>query len=257
MDSQRLILTEFVLKHARQVILVSAVDPSPLLIEHCAPDAGEQAARWAVVLEEFGRINLANPPDWPLGTQIEKAEPAVWEECHRVPELFAIAEQLYRARIRGHAMAAEQVISEVGERAAHFYAHEWASCTQEEWFLLTGLARDGMVNPGNTCSLRQLLRRRLITRDPQFRLVNESFRRFVLAQVSQPLRLEWEAEAAGSGWGRFRGPFATALVLVGLFLLSTQQRFLETSTGLLTAAGGCVAALVKVIGLVQGRSSSA
>lgn len=254
-DGQRLILTEQILEQARQVILVSAVDPSPLLIEHCAADAGKQPARWAAALEQFGRINLANPPGWPLGAEIHKQCRVLWEECHRIPELFEIAEEIWRKGIASHTLAGEQIISEVGERAAHYYAREWGSCTQEEWFLLTGLARDGMVNPRNTSSLRQLLRRRLIIKDPQFRMVNESFRRFVLAQVSQPLREEWEAEAAGSGWGRFREPFATALMLVGLFLVSTQQGFLQTSAGLLTAAGGLVAALVKVIGAVQGRSA--
>jgi hypothetical protein len=112
-----------------------------------------------------------------------------------------------------------------------------------------------MVNPRNTVSLRQLLRRRLIVREPQFRIMNESFRRFVLAQAGIVMQEEWDAEAAGSGWGKARGPFATVLVLVGLFLLGTQQQFLQTSAGLLTAAAGCGAALLKLVGVVHGRSA--
>jgi hypothetical protein len=69
------------------------------------------------------------------------------------------------------------------------------------------------------------------------------------------MQQEWEAEAAGSGWGKTRGPFATALVMVGLFLLSTQQQFLQTSAGLLTVVGGSVGALLKLIGVAQGRNS--
>jgi hypothetical protein len=137
-----------------------------------------------------------------------------------------------------------------------YYYLEWRSCTHEECFVLAALARDGTVNPKNTASLRQLLRRRLIVRDPQFRIMNESFRRFVIT-VAVSLQEDWDAEAAGSGWGKARGPFATAVVLVGVFLLSTQQQFLQTSSGLLTAAGGCVAGLLKLIGFAQGKNSDA
>jgi hypothetical protein len=235
---------------------VSAVDPSPFTINHCGSEADEEDGRWAAVLGAFTRINLSHHSTWTFGVQIRKMLPAIWQECSVRPELYRVGEDLWRSRHRRHPLEPEQVVSEVGERAAQYYYLEWRSCTQEECFLLTGLAQDGMVNPRNMASLRQLLRRKLIVRDPQLRVMNESFRRFVLAQAGVSMREEWESEAAGSGWGKARGPFATALVLVGLFLLATQQQFLQTSAGLLTAAGGCVAVLLKLIGLVQGRSSN-
>jgi len=255
-NGQRLILLERLVAHARKVIVVSAVDPSPFTINHCGSEADEEDGRWAAVLGAFRRINLSHHSTWTFGVQIRKMLPAIWQECSVRPELYRVGEDLWRSRHRRHPLEPEQVVSEVGERAAQYYYLEWRSCTQEECFLLTGLAQDGMVNPRNMASLRQLLRRKLIVRDPQLRVMNESFRRFVLAQAGVSMREEWESEAAGSGWGKARGPFATALVLVGLFLLATQQQFLQTSAGLLTAAGGCVAVLLKLIGLVQGRSSN-
>ena len=255
-NGQRLILLERLVAHARKVIVVSAVDPSPFTINHCGSEADEEDGRWAAVLGAFTRINLSHHSTWTFGVQIRKMLPAIWQECSVRPELYRVGEDLWRSRHRRHPLEPEQVVSEVGERAAQYYYLEWRSCTQEECFLLTGLAQDGMVNPRNMASLRQLLRRKLIVRDPQLRVMNESFRRFVLAQAGVSMREEWESEAAGSGWGKARGPFATALVLVGLFLLATQQQFLQTSAGLLTAAGGCVAVLLKLIGLVQGRSSN-
>jgi hypothetical protein len=259
-DGQRLILLERLVTRSREVIVVSAVDPFPFLVEQSGPERQAEAVRWAAVLGGFTRVNLAGWSSWAMGEQIRKQLPAVWEECSVQPELHRIGGDLMQTRKPGglpdaKRLDAEQVVSEVLERASEYYFLEWRSCTPEECFVLAGLAEDGMVNPKNAASLRQLLRRRLIVRSPQFRIMNESFRRFVRAQSSPAMRAEWDAEAAGSGWGKARGAFSTVLVLVGLFLLATQQQFLQTSAGLLTAVGGCVTALLKVIGVVRGSET--
>jgi len=253
-DRQRLALMERLTIHSRNVTIVSAVDPFPFLIDHPGSRSATGAGGWAAVLGAFTRINLGQRAPWRLGEKIKEEAPEVWRECSVQPELYRVGEDLWHARNPHQPLEPEQLMSEVRERAAEYYHLVWQSCTQEECFLLAGLARDGMVNPKNVASLRQLLRRRLIVRAPQLRMMNESFRRFAIAQAA-PMQPEWDAEAAGSGWGKARGPFATALVLVGLFLLSTQQQFLQTSSGLLAAAGGSVAALLKLIGVAQGRIS--
>jgi hypothetical protein len=253
-NRQRLILMERLVAHSRQVIAVSAVDPFPFMIDHCGPETEEDAGRWATVLGAFTRINLGHQSSWTIGAPMTEELQALLQECRVQPELRRVAEDLWPSW-KLYPLDGERVVSEVGERAAQYYELEWRSCTKEEHFLLTGLARDGMVNPMNPASLRQLLRRKLIVLDPQPRIMNESFRRFVRAQAGISMQEDWEAEAAGSGWGKARGSLATVLVLVGLFLLATQQQFLQTSAGVLTAAGGGVAALLKLIGVVQGRSS--
>ena len=258
-NRQRLMLMEWLIADSRKVIAVSAVDPSPFIIDHCSPEGGPEtesdAARWAAVLGAFKRVNLGHQLPWDLDTQTKEGLPVLWQECSAQPELYRVGADLWHSHNPHQPLQPEQVVSEVGESAAQYYYLEWRSCTQEECFLLTGLARDGMVNPKNVASLRQLLRRRLVVKKPQFRMMNESFRRFVLAQASLSMRETWEAEAAGSGWGKARGPFATVVVLVGLFLLATQQQFLQTSAGVLTAAGGGLAALLKLVGMVQGKNA--
>jgi hypothetical protein len=254
-DRQRLILMERLTAHVRNATIVSAVDPLPFLVDHPGSGTAANAGGWAAVLGAFRRINLGHRTVWAHGEKIKKQSRELWRECSVQPELYPVAEDLWRAWNSHRPMEPEQLVAEVGERAAEYYHLVWRSCTQEECFLLTGLARDGMVNPNNVASLRQLLRRKLVVRAPQFRIMNESFRRFAIAQAA-PMQQEWDAEAAGSGWGKARGPFATALVMVGLFLLSTQQQFLQTSAGLLTIAGGSVGALLKLIGVAQGRSSN-
>jgi hypothetical protein len=256
LNRERLILTERLVARTGKVILVSAVDPFPFLIEHGTSEAGSDACRWAAVLEAFTRTNLGHKSSGVLSEQVEKELPTLWRECSVQPELQRIGEELWLARNPQQPLEPEQVVSEVGERAVQSYYLEWRSSTEAECFVLAGLARDGTVHPGNTAALRQLLRRGLIVRDPQFRIMNESFRRFVLAQAVS-MQADWDSEAAGSGWGKARGPLATALVLVGLFLLSTQQQFLQTTSGLLTAAGGCVAVLLRLIGAAQGKSANA
>ena len=201
-------------------------------------------------------MSLSPESSGALSEEVQQKLPTLWQECSVQPELERIGGDLWLALNPQHFLEPESVVSEVGDRAVQYYYLEWRSCTEEECFVLAGLARDGTVNPRNTASLRQLLRRRLIVRDPQFRIMNESFRRFLLAQAVS-MQEDWDNEAAGSGWGKMRGPLATVLVLVGLFLLSTQQQFLQTSSGLLTAVGGCVAVLLRLIGAAQGKSSNA
>ena len=251
-DRQRLVLTERLLAHPGKVILVSATDPSRLLLMHRERAAGTDASRWAVAIGAFTRINLRRDAVWEPGERIER-ESLLWRECSVQPELYRIAEDIGNEG-KPEGLEDEQIVAEVGERAAQYYCLIWQSCTQEERFLLAGLAEDGMVNYRNASSLRQLLRRRLIVRAPQFRIMNESFRRFVLIH-SASMRTQWHAEAAASGWGKARGSFTTAMVLIGVFLIATQQQFLQTSSGLLTAAGGCVGGLLQLIGAAQGRGS--
>ena len=252
-NQQRLLLLEKLIADPLKVVIVSTVDPFPFLVDRCGHDNQADAGRWASVLAGFRRMNLAREWSWPMEDRIREALPGVWQECRVQPELRRIGEDLWLKGSAGNPLSHDQTVSEVLERAADYYYTAWRSCTREECFLLVRLAEDGVVNPKNTASLRQLMRRGLIVRSPQFRLMNESFRRFVLAAPSDEMRDSWDAEAASSGWGKARGAFSTLLVLGGILLLATQPQFLHTSTGLLTAAAGGVAALLQLIGTVQGR----
>ena len=255
-NRQRLILLEKLAAGPRKVIGVSAVDPFPFVVESDGEGTATDGVRWASIMSKFTRVSLARGSSWQKGKEVKARLPGVWAECAVQPELHRVGEDLLETWKAGVHSNPEQMVSEVLERAAEYYYMLWRSCTREERFLLFRLAQDGIVNPRNTASLRQLLRRGLIVRRPHFQVMNESFRRYLLAATSNEMQDSWNAEAASSGWGKARGAMATGLVLVGIFLLATQQQFLQTSTGLLTAAGGGVAALLKLVEMVRERRSS-
>jgi hypothetical protein len=251
-NKQRLLFIDRLMAASQNIVLVSSTDPF-LFLTNDPTDS--DALHWAAILRRFRRINLAAEQSWPDGDGLKRDLPELWKECHVRPELHPIAEEI-RNTSSPEVLDWEAVVCEVLDRATGYYSLLWKSCTEEECFVLVSLAEGGAANPKNKVGLRQLLRKGLIVRDPQVRIMNESFRRFILTQSFDTMREVWSVRAASSGWGKARGALATGLVVTGIFLLATQQQFLQSSTGLITAAAGGVAALLKLISVLQGKSSS-
>ena len=111
------------------------------------------------------------------------------------------------------------------------------------------------MNPANGRAVRQLVRRGLIAKDPQFRIMNESFRRFLRSSATPALKQEWLGESRQSGWGRAHGVFFTTMVLIGVFLLTTQNELWESSAGYVTTAFGALGTLAKLLNVVRGGGS--
>ena len=132
----------------------------------------------------------------------------------------------------------------------------WNECSKEQKFVLAQLAIDGLLNPNNGRSVRQLVRRGLIVKDPQFRILNESFRRFLRSSATPELKKEWQRESRQSGWGKAHGVFFTTMLLVGVFLLTTQNELWQSSAGYVTTALGAFGTLAKLLSTVRGGGST-
>ena len=117
----------------------------------------------------------------------------------------------------------DTIASEILERADPYYKMIWNECSNDQKFVLSQLAADGLLNPTNGRAIRQLMRRGLIVKDPQFRIMNESFRRFLRSATTPQLKRKWLHESRLSGWGRAHGAFFTTMILVDVFLLATQN----------------------------------
>ena len=111
------------------------------------------------------------------------------------------------------------------------------------------------MNPTNARAIRQLVRRGLITTDPQFRLMNESFRRFVRSATSAGLKQEWLRESRCSGWGKVHGAFFTTMIFLGAFLLTTQNG-LQSSAAYVTTALGALGTLAKLFNTYRGGGTT-
>ena len=123
--------------------------------------------------------------------------------------------------------------------------------------MLSQLAVDGLLNPANGRAVRQLLRRGLIAKDPQFRILNESFRRFLRSAATPALKQGWQRDSRQSGWGKAHGVFFTTMLLIGVFLLATQNELFQSSAGYVTAALGGFGTLAKLLDTLRGGGSAA
>jgi hypothetical protein len=121
----------------------------------------------------------------------------------------------------------------------------WKACSEDEQLVLIQLAQEGVVNPKSTLAIRQLMRKRLIVRDPTFRIKNRCFERFVLSALPDATVKEWEEEAVHVPWGTI---LATLAIGLGAFLFVAQQAFFQTWVAYATGLGAAIPALVKVVG---------
>ena len=121
------------------------------------------------------------------------------------------------------------------EAAEPYYRSLWTSCSIEERLVLRQLAEEGLVNPRDRDVLQSLMRKRLVVRDPAFRLMNESFSRFVKRAVPARTISEWERQVAGTPWSSVRTAVLTFALAGAGFVVFTQQQIVSAWVGLLPA----------------------
>jgi hypothetical protein len=161
----------------------------------------------------------------------------IWEECRWTPELRAIGAVVARAATDD--LLAEQVREGIYDAAEAHYNTLWARCSVVERVLLVQLAEEGFVNPRAFQTLARLRRRRIVDSSPQFKIMNQTFRRFVIeAGTRDPAVSELEARA-GQPIRQLSVPLiGLAAVATGLLAFSENA----TLTTALSMAGGAAGA---------------
>jgi hypothetical protein len=107
------------------------------------------------------------------------------------------------------------------------------------------------VNPRNRAVVAELLRSGLVRRDPTFRVMNETFRRFILHELSSDELSAWEGEGVGLPWGSITTTMLTlALGLIGLIVL-TQQQLVDAWVGFVPALAPAVPTVMKLFASIQ------
>jgi hypothetical protein len=213
--------------------------------------------------EDYGRmfptlelIDLREEPFHWLKQYEGPARDFIWKECGPMAALWPIGAQLAKDIKRENIYSEETVVSEILERADGYYRLLWKECSDDHKFVLAQLAEDGLLNPTDGRAIRQLVRQGLITTDPQFRLMNQSFRRFVRSAASAALKQAWVRESHRSGWGKMHGAFLTTMVLLGAFLLTTQNALWESSAAYVTTALGALGTLAKLFSVYRGGGTT-
>lgn len=144
-------------------------------------------------------------------------------------------------RTDDYEVAKEQIIREVLEAAGEYYNARWDSCSPSESLALFHLARDRFLHAKNP-DIRPLLHDKLIVCDPDLRLMNESFRRFVVTTGVTQRLTEWNLEGSRNTWAQVGRPVGLGVALIALFLIVTQEQYQAITLGFLTALPGLLGA---------------
>lgn len=277
--AKRALLEDLVADPERKVVVLSAVDPHLCLVAGSsyggikgAVGEGEREA-WGSLLSEFETFDLDGPGDprdleaalARLGEELEKNPPgaawieqeawryhvrsclgAVRAECSVTAPLQAIGLGLLPA-LDLREMDRGQIFDEIRERAEVYYRSLWASLADGEKLLLVHLAEEGLVNPKNRRPLQRLLARGIARRDPALRVMNETFRSFVIAHKHCVMAIE-RRDAEESPWAHLKRPLMTMLVGVAVFFFATQRDMFNTTLVFVTALAGTLPQLLQLVG---------
>lgn len=263
----------------RTVIVSSAVSPS--YIPTTPPPPGDESAayfaRWTTLLQCFVTVTAEEldlrHEEWERRNALRTvsvataAEPKTWLEKETAHNAFLrrlyneLAEEadLYRTlRESDSDTDRQRLLDEICERAETYFAGLWSSCRQDEKLLLYQLAHDGLANGRNRRTLRRLIARGLVRRNPNLELFSESFRLYVLTAAERENIVMIARESRGaSTWDSLRLPFFVIIISFLLLLFATQKDMLTTTTALATALTTGLPVLMKLIGVFTERRSDA
>jgi hypothetical protein len=248
---------------------LAAADRDPLSwLAETAAGNGDQASterhRWIDVLKRFRRESAGfrdDPSSSDADTfrslahhhkQIDqKVIDAIVRESLAAPRLAAIGEDVLRriAAAKGP-VGAEDVRREFGAAAEPYYRAVWQTRSLDEKVVLRHLAEEGVVNPRGTPVAIQLLRAGLIVRDPILRIMNETFRCFILGAATAAEVDEWEA-GASLPWASIETAMVTVVIGLAGLLVLTQHQLVSAWTGFVPTLAPAVPTVMKLLASVQ------
>jgi hypothetical protein len=168
------------------------------------------------------------------------------------PKIDEIATELQKspAFVSG-SLTRDQILEEIEESAEERYREIWEARSEDERVLLEHVARHGLASAASRRVVRKLLAAGLLRKDPELRLMSESFRRFALEPERRREVAALEKQAAPSLWDRLRIPLAMSGTLALLFLVVTQREALDTTVSMAVGMTAAVPTLVKFAKMLQ------
>jgi hypothetical protein len=161
----------------------------------------------------------------------------------------------------------DSLVRLVNNLAEGYYRVIWLYCTNDERLALYQLAKDNWLNPLNKVAISHLLKKQLLMgvgayRDTDgthrntdgayrlmgaYRLINVSFRKFVLEAVTPRELAMWEKQQNLSLWPALRMALMLSLFLVVLFVSYFWRDIFDVYLSYFVALAGGVAALVRIV----------
>ena len=262
------------------LVVVSTIDPSYFLSEEGSKilsdgiDLSEGTRlfdRWVRVLGKFTKVSLAhsgrevflievaNIAD--LGSKHAQFAAWVCRECGGTTFLRTVGTTILRELWKKPPETRERLTEIVLDRVDTYYRVLWSGLTRSERLVLYQLAIDGWANPKNGPAIQQLERKQLICKAPMYRIMNDSFCRFVQSGEHAREISEWENREQESTWHALRFVLIAVLIGGGVWLLYTQAQLFQIGTGTITAIAALLTALAgfsaKLKGPVQPETKNA
>lgn len=281
----KLLLLEMLISvYKKTVVIVSTVDPTKFLsrMAQSVQASGEQQdekidkdiqERWALILSSFIKkyhnINVDPQPfidfvhsrcavksgDTANGQTRARLEflcNTIIEQCKHTTFLQRVG----RGIIEDFNSMQEEFLNknllddEILQRAEAYYHSIWSVCSMEEKITLYHLARNGFVTPKDAETVRLLMRKGLIRKDPRYTLLNDSFKKFVLKYESTTELEAWKKQQPKS-WSNVRTPIITVLIVVALFIFVTQRETFNEGVAWISAFVAAVPALLRFLSIFR------
>ena len=102
--------------------------------------------------------------------------------------------------------------------------------------------------------MNRLLALRLVARDLNIRLVNQSFARYVNNATTRDEVRSWQRAEGASAWGYMRAPVLISLVTAAGLLVYSQP---DTLLAVLTSIGAVIPLLAKILDLLRPQQKAA
>jgi hypothetical protein len=264
----RLNLLESLLYDAScKIVIISSIDllyfltagaPEMLADKKDPEEARRLLGRWASALSNFKRVQLKDVGKEDFERRVAEfaaddnrcAQFAtwIWKECSRTEVLRDIGAQILE-KLQGKQPATlGWLVSTVLDYADTYYHVLWSCLTATERLVLYQLALDGWANPKNASALQQLERKLLIYKAPMYRIMNESFRRFVISPEHADEIANWARQEQQSTWRALRLFLTVVAMGAGIWLLYAQAELFQIGVAYVVAIGTLLTAVTGLLG---------
>jgi hypothetical protein len=216
-----------------------------------APGAATAPERWWSEMRDLLRERADNTLQWWKGARShrnyrEELLDAEATGCRTVAPFCAELKDSPALQ----SLSEDQILEELEERAGSIYRNVWQSCDENERVVLEHVAQYGLTSTMSRRVARRLLARGLLRKDPELRLMNRSFQRFVLEAERRREVVILESQTGPSLWDRLRIPLGAGALIGVTFLAATQREAFNATLTMATGVTGLVPMLMKFTNLL-------
>jgi hypothetical protein len=146
------------------------------------------------------------------------------------------------------------MIIKIQELTQQYYNELLSSCSKKEKYILYDIAQDMFVNVNNLDAINILLRKGILVYDGEFKLMNESFRNFILCSIDAD-ELKQYVRILYPKWRSYKAPLLFFAFGVAVFL-AFQGDLLGKVDALVATVVGGAAIVTNFSRVFQGYSKS-